>query len=93
MDDKVLSYYDLDFMGTNEEKAALLALGEVWWYESNRLLPINIFLRDDMLPFKKFIRTVNMKDITIISGPMTSLNNLVRRRIKKNTITLVKRVK
>ena len=32
---------------TPEEKAKLIELGEIWWWESNRMLPINIFLRKE----------------------------------------------
>ena len=92
-DEKVVSYYDLDKIVFIEEKAKLLELGDIWWHESNRLLPINVFLRQDMMEFKKYIVTVNVKDIDIISGPETSLNNLTRKRIKKRQITLIKKTK
>jgi hypothetical protein len=92
-DEKVLSYYDLDKIIMKEKKAKLLELGDTWWNESNRILPISVFLRDEMREFKKYIVTINLKDVEVISGPQTSLLNLVRKRVKKRQITLVKKVK
>ncbi len=92
-DEKILSYYDLDSIVIKEEKARLLELGDTWWHESNRLLPINIFLREEMTRYKPFLRTVNKKDVEVISGPCTSLNNLIRKRVKKRQITLVRKPK
>lgn len=92
-DDKILTFYDLSKIESEDITECLMELGEVWWSESNRLLPINIFMRENMKPFRKYLRTVNRKDITIIDGPCTSLNNLIRKRVKKRQITLVKRTR
>ena len=92
-DEKVLSYYDLGKIISKEKKARLLELGDTWWNESNRMLPISVFLREDMIEFRSFIVTINIKDVEVISGPQTSLLNLVRKRVKKRQITLVKKVK
>ena len=90
-DDKILSFYDLDRITRTEEKTSFLELGDIWWHESNRLLPINIFLRDEMMPFQYSIKTLNRKDITILQGPCTSLNDLIKKRIKKRQIMLVRK--
>lgn len=92
-DEKILSFYDISSFKTKEERSTFIELGDIWWHESNRLLPINIFLREEMKPFRDYLRTVNRKDVTIISGPCTSLNDLIRKRVKKRQITLVKRAK
>ena len=75
-----------------EEKKLLLELGETWWWESNRQLPIDIFLFHEMKPYKNLLRTFVMKDIEIIFGPMTSLQNLIKKRIKRRGIQLVRKV-
>lgn len=92
-DEKILSFYDIGRIRTQEDKEMFLKLGDVWWHESNRLLPINIFLREEMKKFRDCLRTVNRKDVNIVSGPCTSLNDLIRKRVKKRQITLVKRIK
>ena len=45
-----------------------------------------------MKPFKDILRTFVMKDIEIIFGPMTSLQNLIKKRIKRRGIQLVRKV-
>ena len=42
-DSNVTSFYDYELCSTDEEKSKMLELGEAWWWESNRQVPINIF--------------------------------------------------
>ena len=69
-----------------------LELGDVWWWESNRLIPINLFLKDEWSIFKPYIRTFNNKSLTILHGPTCSISDLNKRRSKRRSITLVKRI-
>ena len=50
-DAQVTSMYDYSLIKTDVEKAKFLELGEVWW-ESNRLIPINIFLLREIHCFR-----------------------------------------
>jgi len=90
-DDKILSFYDFNSIREENEKKLFLELGEIWWHESNRILPINIFLKGQMEPYKSYIRTVQVKNTDIVFGPITSLNNLFQKRIKRRQIQLVKK--
>jgi hypothetical protein len=90
-DQYVTSFYDLEIIRTPEEKSALLELGEIWWWESNRQIPITIFLRKDIEPFKYCIKTFNSKDVKIILGPVVNLMNLTLKRIKRKSVQLVRR--
>jgi hypothetical protein len=90
-DEKIISFYDYESIRTAEEKLIFLGHGETWWWESNRLLPINIFLQGQMTPFRYCMKTIVNKDVEIIFGSLTSLNNIMRKRIKKRQIQLVRR--
>jgi hypothetical protein len=90
-DDKIISFYDYESIRTAEEKKIFLSLGETWWWESNRLLPINIFLQGQLHNFRYCLKTVVNKDIEIMFGSVTSLNNIMRKRIKKRQIQLIRR--
>ncbi len=90
-DDKIMSFYDFNAIREENEKKLFLELGEIWWHESNRILPINIFLQGQMEPYKPYIRTVQMKNTEVLFGPITSLNNLFQKRIKRRQIQLVKK--
>ena len=69
-----------------------LELGDTWWWESNRLVPINMFLSNDWDPFKPYLRTFNNKSLNIVHGPICSMLELGKRKNKRKSITLVKRI-
>jgi hypothetical protein len=90
-DQYVTSFYDLESVKSQPEKTALLELGEVWWWESNRQVPINIFLRKEIEPFRYSIKTFNSKDVRIVLGPVVNLMNLTLKRIKRKSVQLVRK--
>jgi hypothetical protein len=75
------------------EKKVFLELGEVWWWESNRKIPINIFLKKEMQLFKPYIKTFSSKDVEILFGPTINLSEIAEKRIKRKSIQLVRAVK
>jgi hypothetical protein len=91
-DAQVTSMYDYSLIKTDGEKTRFLELGEVWWWESNRQIPINIFLLKEILPFRYAIRNFSTKDTKVSLGPCTSLNDIIVKRIKRRSITLVRKV-
>ena len=92
-DQYVTSFYDLENIKTTEEKSVILELGEIWWWESNRQVPINIFLRKELEAFKYAIKTFNSKDVRIILGPVVNLSSLSMKRVKRKNVQLVRAVK
>ena len=92
-DATVTSMYVYTDLKSSEEQKLFLELGEAWWWESNRLIPINIFLKKDMDIFKYCIVTMNSKDVRIVIGPCVNLNDLSLKRVKRKSIQLVKRPK
>jgi hypothetical protein len=91
-DQQITSMYDYALIKSNEEKAKFIELGEVWWWESNRQIPINIFLSAEISNFKYAIRNFNTKDVQIMFGPVTSLNDMIVKRVKRKSITLVRKI-
>lgn len=89
-DQHVTSFYDLSFIKTADERANFLEMGEIWWWESNRQVPINIFLRKEIEPFRYAIRTFNSKDVRIVLGPVVNLLNLSLKRVKRKSVQLVR---
>ena len=84
------SFYDLEIIRTPDEKSVLLEMGEIWWWESNRQVPINIFLRKEVEAFKYAIKTFNSKDVRIILGPVVNISNLSLKRVKRKNVQLVR---
>ena len=91
-DDTVTTIYDFGNILDAELKAQFLELANVWWWESNRSIPINIFLKGDWDPFRPYLRTFVNKDLEILLGPCCSLIDLARKKGKRKSITLVRRV-
>lgn len=89
-DSHVASIYDLGAMHTDLEKQNFMGLGESWWWESNRKIPINIFLKEEMRIFRGYIKTFNCKDIEVLFGPTVNLGDIAEKRIKRKSIQLVK---
>ena len=90
---QVTSIYDYSKLKSEQEKKEFLNAGETWWNESNRLIPINIFLYKDMLEFKHALVSHNTKEVKIISGHVVNLSNMRTRIVKRRTLTLVRKVK
>jgi len=91
-DDMVTTIYDYGAITDNTIKEKFLELGEIWWWESNRLIPINLFLKDDWIIFKPYLRTFTNKSLIVVHGPICSMADLGKRRSKRRSITLVKRM-
>lgn len=89
-DQYVTSMYVYTKIVSDEQKQKFLSLGETWWWESNRLIPISIFLRKEMEEFRYTIITMNTKDVSVTIGPVVNLNNLSLRRVKRKSVQLIR---
>jgi hypothetical protein len=91
-DEVITTLYDFGLLKDTEVKKTFLSLGETWWWESNRLMPINVFLKQDWSIFRVCLRTMNSKDVEIKMGPYVSLKEMATKRSKRKSITLVRKV-
>lgn len=91
-DDSVTTIYDFGSVQQSEAKVLFLELGSTWWWESNRSVPINIFLKQEWTQFRSTLRTFSNKDLVILHGPVCSLTDIARKKSKRKSITLVRRI-
>ena len=91
-DDAITTIYDFGAIQDLETKRRFLELANTWWWESNRTVPINIFLKGDWDLFRPYLRTFTNKDLEILHGPVCSLSEMARKKSKRKSITLVRRV-
>lgn len=89
-DNNFISIYVMDTNVSQNMKKDFLDCGDTWWWESNRTIPINLFLRDRFKKFKPWLRTFARKESTILEGPSINMMDLINRKLKKRTIQLVK---
>ena len=89
----VTSMYVYTNLKSIGDKKLFLELGDTWWWESNRMIPINIFLREDISRFNYAIMTMNSKDVKVTIGPCVNLNALNVKRVKRKSVQLVRKPK
>jgi len=90
-DEAITTIYDFGAIQNVTLKRVFLDLANIWWWESNRTIPINIFLKGDWDQFRPYVRTFTNRDLVILHGPVCSLAEMSRRRSKRKSITLVRR--
>jgi hypothetical protein len=91
-DEAITTIYDFGAIQDVAAKRVFLDLANTWWWESNRTIPINIFLKGDWDQFRPYVRTFTNRDLVILHGPICSLAEMSRRRSKRKSITLVRRL-
>lgn len=89
-DNFVTTILNYELINTINEKKDFLRLGEIWWMESNRQLPITIFLKKDIEHLKYCLMSMNTKDVSIIMGPTIDLTSIHSKRVKRKNVQLVR---
>jgi hypothetical protein len=51
-----------------------------------------MFLKEEWIVFRPYLRTFNNKSLAIVHGPICSMLELAKRKSKRKSITLVKRM-
>jgi len=90
VDTHIATMYVYDRLRNMDEKLEFLELGETWWWETNRKLPINIALMNKW-NFTHCCQSFNVKQMEIISGPEVRLSNSITKRIKRRSINLMRK--
>lgn len=91
-DDAVTTIYDFGSIQDDASKTRFLDMAATWWWESNRSIPINIFLRGEWDQFRDYLKTFANRDLEILHGPACSLRSIAGRRAKRRSITLLRGV-
>lgn len=90
IDSHVASIYVYERLSDKDERVRFLRLGDEWWWETNRKLPINIALLNRW-NFAHCVQSFNVKQMELIAGPEVRLSNSITKRIKRRSINLVKK--
>ena len=67
-DNAITSMFIFTDIRSAENKEKFIELCKTWWFESNRMIPIGIFLRQEMAQFKPIMMMMNNQS-SIISQP------------------------
>lgn len=91
-DELITTIYDFAALRSTNQKLKFVELAEQWWWESNRLVPINVYLKQDWIEFRICLKTFNSKDVVIEHGPYVSLKEIAAKKGKRRSITLVRKI-
>lgn len=91
-DHAITTLYDFGSILSEEQKNQFIDLANTWWWESNRSIPINIFLKAEWEQFRPYLRTFSNRDLKILHGPVCSLTDISQKKSKRRSITLVRKL-
>lgn len=92
-DQQFICMYVYNKIKSKEEKQLFLELGETWWWESNRKIPINMFIGDNFKIFAPCLVTFISKEFEYVLGPKVCIDNMSQKRVKRRTVQLIKKIK
>jgi hypothetical protein len=92
-DNVVVTMYVYNLLKDDADKVAFIEQGEEWWWGSNRLIPINIVLKEQMRRFTYALKTYSTKDFEVLYGHQTCLANVITKRTKRRQISLVRKMR
>ena len=91
-DQTVVTMYVYNLLKDEIDKTLFVEMGEEWWWGSNRMIPINIVLKEPMRRFTYALKTYSSKDFEVLHGHQTSLTNVITKRTKRRQISLVRKM-
>jgi hypothetical protein len=74
-----------------DQQEELLEQAYIWWCQSNRTIPMCLFMREEIEQYEVFTQRFNTDSVKFISGPVISLSDLPTKRIKRRNVALKKR--
>jgi len=91
-DTDLISMYAFNKLRTEDHKIKFLEQADIWWWESNRQIPINIFLKNSWTDLRYSIVTLTCKDIKEQQGHVVSIASLAEKRTKRRVLQLVRKM-
>jgi hypothetical protein len=91
-DTDLISMYAFNKLRTEDHKIKFLEQADVWWWESNRQIPINIFLKNSWTDLRYSIVTLTCKDIKEQQGHIVCIASLAEKRTKRRVLQLVRKM-
>jgi hypothetical protein len=91
-DPQIVSMYIYSMLAEEQLKKLYLKLGDEWWWETNRQIPINVAIKDRWSVFRPLLKTFIAKDFLIVAGPKVSLDQIAGKRVKRRQITLIRNI-
>lgn len=78
---KITGVYDFAKMSKSEIDT-IISLGKIWWTESNRQVPINVFLFEEFLEFEPYLTNFKNQYIEEINGHVVQLYKIIPTKLE-----------
>ena len=86
---KIIMMYDFGKIHEESLKRKFLKYGDIWWWERNQSLPIDVFIGESFDTYQPMLSGFPKKNISEIIGPTFSISELYLKRIKKKKIEII----
>lgn len=86
--DNYVYIYVFNIIKSGFLRGRFLELGNKWWWESNRMVPINIFFNEEFEVFKDFLRIYNLKNFNIIYSPEIFVQKTKKYKKRTNLVLI-----
>lgn len=84
-----ISFINLDYIYDQKDFLRLMKVAQRWWWYSNRMIPLNLFYYDEILPYMVFVTHLPTKTTNISEGHIASLQKILETsKISKKNRTL-----
>lgn len=90
-EEKLVHIYVYNLIFDQNLKKLFLKYGEIWWWESSRNYPINLFLKGKFDIFNQYLKIFNKKGIKFICGPSTLDIKVFGKPSKRKQIIFLKK--
>lgn len=80
--------YHFEEISTPALRKQFLDYGKLWWNQSDRSIPIEVFIGTDFDIFRPHLKGHPRKNIDTIHGHMVDLGETFRRRIKRKIVSV-----
>lgn len=91
-DGNITSMYVYELIKHEEHRKTFLALGEEWWWGTNRQIPINIIMGERFKVYRESLVSFTAKDFEVIAGPIVCLRDILAKRTKRKNVQLIRKV-
>ena len=90
-DTAFIMFYDYSLIKYKKLKEKFISLGETWWWESNRRIPITLFLHKQMKEFYPYLTVLAAKNVKVEQGHEVNLFNFSGKKTKIHRSVFIKK--
>lgn len=80
--------YHFEEIQTASARKTFLDYGKTWWNQSDRTIPIEVFIGTEFDVFRPHLKGHPRKNIDTIHGHLVDLGETFRRRIKRKIVSI-----